>query len=74
MSIERKMRRMLERVNGAGPSDLPPLEAIPLLEFIAAYQAAQMLNLVEEQGVLREYIQRRVRELTQRIQEVQHAA
>jgi hypothetical protein len=74
MSIERKMRRMLERANGAGPSGPPPLEAIPLLEFVAAYQAAQMLNLVEEQGVLREYIQRRVKELTQRIQEVQHAA
>jgi hypothetical protein len=66
---------MLERANGAGPSGPPPLEAIPLLEFVAAYEAAQMLNLIEEQGILREYIQRRVRELTHRVQqEVNHAA
>jgi hypothetical protein len=66
---------MLERANGAGPSGPPPLEVIPLLEFVAAYQAAQMLNLVEEQGILREYIQHRVRELTHRVQkEVNHAA
>jgi hypothetical protein len=73
MNLERKMRRMLEQ--GAGPSGSPPLEAIPLLEFVAAYQAAQMLNLVEEQGILREYIQRRVGELTHRVQqEVNYAA
>ena len=69
-NIDRKLRRQLQRMNGGlggvSPAE-PPLEAIPLLEFWYAYQAARELSLATEQEALRQYLERRVKTLVGKI-------